>query len=387
MARSLSSLSLVALALAAVSTGCGRHEKLQGQETQKPVSTEEALQHDQSAAPLASMDQMQSDTDVQEAALADSVVEASDALDQGEESLESNSSQVEALSLQEFSLAEEATRSKLLSRSCVEDSASGQAIVKVQRQLAKARVAVSKHVESGVAQSYLESLTRTWSYPGAEGQVKCDATKRFAKPDFEYMSQIKLNVEFVRESSASIFRERDSHEARAAKGKIISKGTREFLYEKGEASSDPKLRNNKVTMKASVSKKFHGKNLQGKEVEFDLSMSTKDGAPLVMHVVRDIESHKAVERTIVSGTKVSQHRNGATVESSYDNVKFVRGENCLLPQSGRITGSISKQGKDARSFTITFADGKATIKLPNGEERVRESRCQQPANDALNKIQ
>ncbi|MBF0443341.1 MAG: hypothetical protein HQK54_15650, partial [Oligoflexales bacterium] len=129
-----------------------------------------------------------------------------------------------------------------------------------------------------------------------------------------------------------------------------------------ENSSDKTYTRTKLVTSSAVRTRT-ALNKNGEEVKMELSIATKEGAPLAVTAVRSKATHSLVAKTITSGTLVSTRKSDGRVESSFENLKMdFTSDKCELA-SGSITSSIYKEGSSepVRVLKLTVENGDYTL--------------------------
>jgi hypothetical protein len=208
------------------------------------------------------------------------------------------------------------------------------------------------------------SRTRTWSLE--DGQIGCKENGKSADVPKDDRAGVTLDVEFERSKSKSMAMINRKGEIVERSKSFSAKGERHVKFlsvtEDDEASEITVVR--EQTKK--VTRTMHIMNKKGEERFMEHSIESKEDAPMNVTIVRDSGTHKALSRTINSGSLISESKKGGLVETSFDSVTY-EPNNCF-PISGTISGSITKPNEDEAfvTYTITFDGSSKLIEFSDG---------------------
>ncbi len=261
-------------------------------------------------------------------------------------------------------------REKTLSRNCKDDPTTGKTTVTVQKERAHVGTPFSNKDKETVAAGQTVELVRVWSRNGAS--VGCDTESQRALVDRANLDGLKLEISFKRKSRAATpnLPDQDS----AAKAGYLAEGTRTVHF--SQETEDGKVLITK-NIESSVMRKARLAT-KADSVGSKFEVKTIDG-PIVYLVVRDAETLKTLSRTIVSGKTLTKKGNGASLITSFNQVKFESSDGCHRPVSGEVTADHVSKNEKARTIQIKFTDDSPSLTVLNGNkvvlEKKRSSKC------------
>jgi hypothetical protein len=189
---------------------------------------------------------------------------------------------------------------------------------------------------------------RTWSRSG--GSVTC--TGDHAAIDWTTPGSLSMTSEFERQRTMTITRTLPRQTLTLSRT-IESSGTRTITWSDASTTS--------VEFESTRSMKME--NSKGKNKEIELSLATKEDAPLSVTTVRT--SGVLASRTIASGTVVATAEKGR-IETAFTNfVTEFEGtipNRVCTPTSGSFSVTAYDAGGDEiKAYTVSIADGVATM--------------------------
>lgn len=270
------------------------------------------------------------------------------------------------------------TDSSVYNRACEQQG--DNAVVTISTEMNRA-VNVSKtNMTMSRTISGSSKQTRTWSRSkdGATVAVACGSGKKAAAIDWKSdIAGLKLDLSFERSRSHVVKMENKKNGKSFEHSRSFSaSGTRSVVWGAVDSTSSSSdiVRSKNVT--SSVNRKFKAKNKQGEEKEVELTIKTKDLAPLSVVVERDSSTMALKKKTIKSGTLVATKNSDGRMESSFSNVVLTfDGKECL-GESGSIETKIFAQDSEepVKTLVLSIDQGVYTLKdSSSGEEKEVDS--------------
>lgn len=331
-------MTVGALSLAAtLVTGCGRQD---GQE-----------RDDESGAPALGSSALLQDADIAGpsiAALIDDAT-ASAAEDQDPEGL---------------SLRGDADGEAHSYRSCNDDGTT--AVVDIRRSATRQVTFEGPVRTSETSFAAYHEKQRTWSRQ--DGEINCDASRRFAALPVRDMQGVSVDIVFKHERS------RSSSVTHKKRGTAVSRshvyeveGTRRIAWTAVESSDTTVTLTKEITSQATH--KLDTTHKDGDKKHLEGSLATSPQGPLVVVVKRDASTLAAQGRIVKSGTLVATGQDGGRLETSFADVEYDTDRGCL-PIAGKITGAIfEKDAADpALTYEVSFDGDAQSIVFSNGDE-------------------
>ncbi len=208
--------------------------------------------------------------------------------------------------------------------------------------------------------------TRTWAQE--DNAIACKDNGKAAEVPKDDVEGLTLDVAFDRSKihSATFTNKKGDEITRLRSFQATGERYVKFLSVSQEDDDSNIFIEREQTKK--VTRKMQATNKKGEERVMEHSITTKEAAPMLVTIERDKDTHKAVSRTIKSGTLVATGKKGAIVETVFTNVKY-ESRNCFAV-SGSISGSITKPDEDEASvtFEISFDNGSKSIVFSDGRE-------------------
>jgi len=252
-----------------------------------------------------------------------------------------------------------------LFRECKVDGA--QAIVTLRRSAERDRSVDGpvRSLETKLS-AYLDE-TRTWSRDG--GNVACADDAKHAALTVNGMQGISLAAVVNEERGRTLsFTNKKNGKSTVRSFRYSLNGTRNLTWTDVTTANGVYTLTKQAT--SSVSRVLEIQKKDGSTVSVSSTLANASDAPLVIVVERDQTTLAVKSREIQSGTLAATHADGTRVETVFHAVKYdmASGDQCM-PVSGKIDGSIFKQGETVASLTyqITFGDS-ATITFSDGRE-------------------
>lgn len=222
-----------------------------------------------------------------------------------------------------FSLSDSDDDKSTINKSCTLSSDGKLAIVSVSSNIDRSRTKTSgggritvQSVRTGNSTS-----TRTWSMANG-ANVACNSSGTGAAVNFQSPDNLKLDISFERSRNDSITYT-GPKVTRTATKSFTSSGSRSVTWGASDSSGDGQtyVRNKSVVIK-NVKQSLSMTNKNGESMATALSISTAEGAPIVVKVERNSSTHSIVSKTFVSGQIVTQKDSDATMTTTYSNLKL-----------------------------------------------------------------
>jgi hypothetical protein len=278
----------------------------------------------------------------------DSVVEESDmALDQVDDL---GSEQAGALALTGSESPKAAAgKGKIHKRSCTVDATAGKTTVSILRGIGKFAGFDTNRLQAVAGRGFIEKIERVWSLAGAT--VPCDEEAKHVAIDWKQVSGLTLDVSFKRaRGGVAGYRAPLKDDSEVAMNGIVAEGNRSIQFNSALSSDSTEIVRDS-TVKSNVTRNFKAKGNR----EVKLQVKTSESAPLVVQAILDAQDHKLKSRTIKSGTLIATRANGAMIEANFENVQFVRGDDCMRPASGTISGKVTLANGESHEFSATMS--------------------------------
>jgi hypothetical protein len=278
----------------------------------------------------------------------DSVVEESDlALDQVDDI---GAEQAGALALTGSEAPKAAAgKGKIHKRTCTVDATAGKTTVSILRGIGRFAGFDTNRLQAVAGRGFLEKIERVWSLAGAT--VPCDEEAKHVLIDWKQVSGLTLDVSFKRgRGGVAGYMAPIKDESELVINGIVAEGSRSIQFNSALSSDSTEIVRDS-TVKSNVTRYF--KNKGDKEIK--LHVKTEESAPLVVQAILDAQDSKLKSRTIKSGTLIATRANGAIIEANFENVQFVRGDNCMRPASGAISGKVMLANGKSHEFSAKMS--------------------------------
>ncbi len=239
--------------------------------------------------------------------------------------------------------------------------------VNIERSRSSSKTREGTNIESERVFKFHTEVVRTWSNDSNDLVCNSAATALdFSAADFS--SGVSMAVSFTRKKTQWMHiknkvRNREVNRQHS----FISEGEREVRWNRAVTDTEGSTVTLEREVTMDVSRKAEILTPKNIKIGFETSIITKDDAPLIQTIVRDVDTFQPVTRTINSGTVVSQ-RKGGYLQSVYSEVVFGAESRCM-PTSGQIEGALYNDDDNLeKSYTISFSTGQAFIEFEDGEQ-------------------
>lgn len=280
------------------------------------------------------------------------------------ESLSEDTGSAEAASLS-FSFDGASYPLTTFSRTCTDDPTAG--TVSVVRTLDRTRT-ISK--DNGKASFTIEmtdsgNVTRLWDKAVANITLSCSASDGHAVVPWtdSNLGGLKLDLSFNRTRTFSSVHENSKNKLNTRSRSFTAEGTRNIVFGAPVVSQTSITLTKTITSSSTRATEMTKKD--GSKKSMSHSVSTKNGAPLVVAIERPIDVPKNwTSKIIKEGVLIAIDKNGKRIESTFNDVKFLSG-NCS-PVSGKISGEVfEKDATEASSsYVIEFGvDSEANVAI------------------------
>ena len=281
----------------------------------------------------------------------DSVVEESDlALDQVDD-LGSEEAGALALTDSEAPKAPVAAmgKGKIHKRSCAVDATAGKTTVSILRGVGRFAGFDTNRLQAVAGRGFIEKIERVWSLAGAT--VPCDEEAKHAVIDWKQVSGLTLDVSFKRgRGGIAGYMAPIKDESELVINGIVAEGTRSIQFNSALSSDRTEIVRDS-TVKSDVTRYFKANG----DKQVKLHVKTAESAPLVVQAILNAQDSKMKSRTIKSGTLIATRANGAIIEANFENVQFVRGDDCMRPASGTISGKVTLANGKSHEFSAKMS--------------------------------
>lgn len=281
----------------------------------------------------------------------DSVVEESDlALDQVDD-LGSEEAGALALTDSEAPKAPVAAmgKGKIHKRSCAVDATAGKTTVSILRGVGRFAGFDTNRLQAVAGRGFIEKIERVWSLAGAT--VPCDEEAKHAVIDWKQVSGLTLDVSFKRgRGGIAGYMAPIKDDSELVINGIVAEGTRSIQFNSALSSDRTEIVRDS-TVKSDVTRYFKAKG----DKQVKLHVKTAESAPLVVQAILNAQDSKMKSRAIKSGTLIATRANGAIIEANFENVQFVRGDDCMRPASGTISGKVTLANGKSHEFSAKMS--------------------------------
>ncbi len=207
----------------------------------------------------------------------------------------------------------------------------------------------TNRLQAVAGRGFIEKIERVCSLAGAT--VPCDEEAKHVVIDWKQVSGLSLEVSFKRgRGGVAGYRAPLKDESEVVMNGIVAEGNRSIQFNSGLSSDRTEIVRDS-TVKSDVTRYFKAKG----DKEIKLHVKTAESAPLVVQAILDAQDSKLKSRTIKSGTLIATRANGAIIEANFENVQFVRGDDCMRPASGAISGKVTLANGKSHEFSAKMS--------------------------------
>ncbi len=272
------------------------------------------------------------------------------------------------LSSSDLSLAgdDESQQGLAWTRTCEEIAEDGSVVVNIEGTRDGSFTRAGRLVSVEQTFSLSQESKRTWHHP--ENALACSEGGKFIDLTRDAdLTGASLQLEFSRESArtVSITRLRSGQSSTRSR-RHSAEGRREISWLSHAADSEDGTLVRRSQVDNLVNRTHEIANTLGEEKVMNLSVSTKEGMPLVIETVRDSATGALRSKKIESGTLVTSRTGDARLETTLVDVVMQFEEGSCQVASGVITFSFfralevtadSAESEAARVLVLTIADG------------------------------
>ena len=244
---------------------------------------------------------------------------------------------------------------KNLTRSC-EIKSDGSAVVTISSEMERKRSIDRKKMSAEGVDMGPGKLVRTWKKEGAT--LECSKNGKHAAIDWANIQGVNADVEIERSRSRTMtLTNKKTNVTLSTSSSFSLKAKRSISWLEVTKTDSQIIRKKSITSTATRAMSY--KNKAGETKSLEVSVATKEGAPLIVEIVRKIAApHELVTKTIVSGTTESALKDGSKISSTYDNLKFdFDSKSCAVYSGGFSTSFLDSAGKETKKVTCTVSEG------------------------------
>jgi hypothetical protein len=207
----------------------------------------------------------------------------------------------------------------------------------------------TNRLQAVAGRGFIEKIERVWSLAGTA--VPCDEEAKHVVVDWKQVSGLSLEVSFKRgRGGVAGYMAPLKDESELVINGIVAEGNRSIQFNSALSSDRTEIVRDSI-VKSNVTRYFKAKG----DKEVKLHVKTAESAPLVVQAILNDQDFNLKSRTIKSGTLIATRANGAIIEANFENVQFVRGDNCMRPASGAISGKVMLANGKSHEFSAKMS--------------------------------